>query len=119
LIYPWGDDFAAGNAVYSGNSGDQTANVGSRLDGISWVGAYDLSGNLIEWTSTLYRGYPYTAADGRENAANTTNTRVLRGGVFDIMEGAGFRSASHGEGGYPEDERYFSGFRCVRTDSNP
>ncbi|NDJ53582.1 MAG: formylglycine-generating enzyme family protein, partial [Chloroflexi bacterium] len=39
LTYPWGNEWGADNAVYRGNSGGQTAPVGSRPTGVSWVGA--------------------------------------------------------------------------------
>ena len=48
LKYPWGNDFVADNVAYNVNSPSETANVGSYPDGMSWVGAYDLSGNLLE-----------------------------------------------------------------------
>ncbi|MCU0463837.1 MAG: SUMF1/EgtB/PvdO family nonheme iron enzyme, partial [Anaerolineae bacterium] len=49
LVYPWGYEFIAENVVYSQNSNRQTAEVGSRPGGESWVGALDLSGNVWEW----------------------------------------------------------------------
>ncbi len=80
--YPWGDEWNAGNVVHSGNSNDQTAPVGSRLRGASWVGALDMSGNVWEWVSSLYLPYPYDEDDGRENTQDTNSPRVLRGGSF-------------------------------------
>lgn len=66
LTYPWGDSWNEDNAVWSGNSNNQTANVGSRMSGASWVGALDMSGNVWEWTSSVYDDYPYFPDDGRE-----------------------------------------------------
>lgn len=84
LEYPWGDTFIAGNTVYGENSGNQTANVGSRPADASWVGALDMAGNVWEWTSSLYESYPYVAADGREadTGSRTVVARVLRGGSW-------------------------------------
>lgn len=86
-LYPWGNDFDGDNVVYQGNA-DEAQPIGSRSDGESWVGAYDLSGNVWEWVSTIYEGfdYPYNASDGREDPADTTSTRVLRGGSFGFDE---------------------------------
>ncbi len=85
LAYPWGEVFAAENTVYADNSNRHTFIVGSRSSGASWVGTQDLSGNVWEWTNSLYKNYPYIATDGREQ--NTESVidiqRVLRGGSFD------------------------------------
>jgi len=96
--YPWGNnDPTPILAVYNAN---ETADVGSKPDGASWVGALDLSGNLWEWVNTIYGidlnsdndftasgerlyPYPYSADDGREtNNEDSTNFRVLHGGSF-------------------------------------
>ena len=82
LIYPWGNEFIGDNAVYASNSNGQTFSVGSRLGGVSWVGTYDMAGNVWEWTSSLYRKYPYDLTDGRETNAGRTDVRVLRGASF-------------------------------------
>lgn len=66
LSYPWGDDWDATKATWAENSAGQTAAVGSLPEGASWVGALDMSGNVWEWTSSIFSGYPY-ANDGREN----------------------------------------------------
>ncbi|MBM4017807.1 MAG: hypothetical protein FJ288_05675 [Planctomycetes bacterium] len=56
-----------------------TAPVG-RYKPNAW-GLSDMHGNAAEWTRTLYRPYPYVAADGREDAAGD-GPRVVRGGSF-------------------------------------
>ena len=82
LVYPWGNTFVADNLVYEGNSAKQTRPVGSKPEGTSWVGASDVSGNVWEWTNTIYRNYPYTAYDGRENMDTANAWRILRGGSW-------------------------------------
>ena len=90
LKYPWGNEFVADNVVYldnqpGGNQYLQPAEVGSRPGGVSWVGAYDLSGNAWEWTSTIFRSYPYDANDGREDRDDSSNNeRVVRGGSYGL-----------------------------------
>jgi formylglycine-generating enzyme required for sulfatase activity len=112
LVYPWGNDFVEDNVVYEGNSGG-TAEVGSRPGGVSWVGAYDMSGNVWEWVSTISAPYPYDPDDGRENDYDTHSLRVIRGGSFEIYDDlprAAVRDAFDPDYGY-----YNIGFRCVRS----
>lgn len=92
LVYPWGDDFIAGNLVYGGNSNGQPAHVGSRPGGASWAGALDMSGNVWEWTLSAYQDYPYVADDIRENTGSD-RTRVLRGGSWNYDDRYGARAA--------------------------
>jgi formylglycine-generating enzyme required for sulfatase activity len=70
-MYPWGNSFEHNFVVYTASADFETADVGSRPEGASWVGAVDLSGNLWEWTSSIYNEdyypYPYDATDGRED----------------------------------------------------
>jgi formylglycine-generating enzyme required for sulfatase activity len=112
LIYPWGNDFIAENVVYRDNSGSETAEVGSRPSGASWVGALDMSGNVWEWTRSLYQDYPYVAGDGREEDNDRTDVlRSVRGGSFINLDG-GLRAAIRNGSG--SDIFYFNlGLRCV------
>lgn len=112
LIYPWGNELVNDNLVFDQNSNNQTAPVGSKPAGASWVGALDMSGNVWEWVSSLYRAYPYAADDGREDLENTTDRRVYRGGVgsyidFGVSGATRFRAK-------PDDREWFIGFRCAR-----
>jgi len=112
LAYPWGDEFIGDNVVYGENSGSQTADVGSKPSGASWVGALDLSGNVWEWMSSLYKPYPYVATDGREaDSDNGTDIRVWRGGSWNFIDyylQAAFRSPNA-----PAYNDGYIGFRCA------
>ncbi len=44
-------------------------------------GCVDMSGNVWEWTHSLWKAYPYRAEDGREGE-KASGARVLRGGSF-------------------------------------
>jgi formylglycine-generating enzyme required for sulfatase activity len=112
LVYPWGNSFEASNVVYSENSGDQTADVGSKPGGASWVGALDMAGNVWQWTNSLNRPYPYNNGDGRENNSDTSRDRVLRGGSYNNNE-YDLRSAGRVDGA--PDYYYVIGFRCARA----
>jgi formylglycine-generating enzyme required for sulfatase activity len=107
--YPWGDEWNDDNAVARGSSDEETANVGSRPAGASWVGALDMSGNVWEWTSSLDVPYPYDVRT-HENPADTASLRVLRGGSWfdpDVL------LANRSTDG-PARWWQTSGFRCVR-----
>ncbi len=57
--FPWGEnyDFDAYNWNRT-NDGDQTEPVTSYPNGVSWVGAYQMQGNVTEWTLSAYYAYP-------------------------------------------------------------
>jgi formylglycine-generating enzyme required for sulfatase activity len=77
-IYPWGDrwDPARCNTKESGI--EDTTPAGAYPQGASPYGLLDMAGNVWEWTSSLYRDYPYRADDGRESP-DSAESRVLRG----------------------------------------
>jgi formylglycine-generating enzyme required for sulfatase activity len=114
LIFPWGNAFVAENVVYSANSEGQPAAVGSRPGGASWVGALDMSGNLREWTSSLFQPYPYQPGDGRERDTGNSRDvlRVLRGGSMRSVTYE-LRAATRGRSS-PAFSNFSNGFRCVR-----
>ena len=79
--YPWGEASPTPElAIIEGRAGETTA-VGSRPRGATPEGLLDLAGSLAEWTSTLYRPYPYRADDGREDV-QAGGERVTRGGEY-------------------------------------
>ncbi len=113
LHYPWGDDLIADNLVFDQNSNNETANVGSRPAGASWVGALDMSGNVFEWTSTIYSRYPYDGTDGRENLDDPALNRVFRGGINSYID---FGASAHTRFSLEPDTRdWFIGFRCAKS----
>jgi formylglycine-generating enzyme required for sulfatase activity len=116
LLYPWGNDLVPDYVVYVDRSGSRTADVSSTPGGESWVGAYDMSGNIREWTSSIYSirlGYPYDVSDGREDTRNSTDRRVQRGGGF--LDTYGQIYAFSRVGVYPGYTGSDFGFRCARS----
>jgi formylglycine-generating enzyme required for sulfatase activity len=84
-VYPWGSGYSGDHAngvTESGNVRDQweeTAPVKSFAP--NRFGLYDMVGNVWEWTSSLYKPYPYRPDDGRENPSSK-EARAVRGGAF-------------------------------------
>jgi formylglycine-generating enzyme required for sulfatase activity len=122
-IYPWGEDidFSLSRANYKrrmpnvNGVGDTTA-VGSYPNGVSPYGAYDMAGNVWEWTQSEYRPYPYQADDGRENLTSA-NLRVARGGDWND-DGSGSRAYFRAAPERPRSPVFGGpssiGFRCAR-----
>jgi formylglycine-generating enzyme required for sulfatase activity len=125
-MFPWGERFKGsllnacdrgcawnpeGTGVDDGYA--ETAPVGSYPGGASWVGAMDMSGNVWEWTGSLYG--PYGADGGGEDADDGAiggERRVLRGGSWYHTGTDLLRSAAR-YGVSPEYADYVTGFRCV------
>ena len=83
LIYPWGDTFDKTKCnTVEGGKRDTTPVGAYSPQGDSPYGCADMSGNVWEWTHSLYKSYPYQVQDGREDVKGSGN-RVLRGGSFD------------------------------------
>jgi len=106
--YPWGDQADANRMNFVETKIGTTSTVGCFPDSGSPYGVEEMSGNVWEWTRSLWGEdlgtpqfiYPYQEADGRERlSAGVDVHRVLRGGAF---------------GGYDR------GVRCaVRVRNNP
>ena len=90
-VYPWGNDPDPNRANYDDTGIGATSAVGAFPSGASPYGVLDLSGNVWEWTRSLwgedYRKpsytYPYDPKDGREKeSAGEDVLRVIRGGAY-------------------------------------
>jgi formylglycine-generating enzyme required for sulfatase activity len=75
------------------------------------TGLVDMSGNVWEWTSSLYRPYPYVPTDGREEPITGDGRRVVRGGSWDDVRDSA-RAASRFDDA-PVDRGNGLGFRLV------
>jgi formylglycine-generating enzyme required for sulfatase activity len=78
--YAWGNVWNRERANTGDSNTRRTTPVGIYPNGGTPEQVYDLAGNLWEWTSTLYRKYPYQN-DERENPEGE-DARVVRGGSF-------------------------------------
>lgn len=124
--YPWGNEFAGNLANFCDSSCERDwssdiytdgfpviAPVGSIPLGASWVGALDMSGNVSEWTNSVFLPYPYDPEDGREVDINadSASPRILRGGSFFTIP-TFLRSSVR----FPVELNFLNenvGFRCV------
>jgi formylglycine-generating enzyme required for sulfatase activity len=84
--YPWGNEFDGekcnvGTGKILDTSGATTPVGQYSPAGDSPYGCADMAGNVWEWTSSLYRPYPYQADDGREDV-EAQGDRVVRGGSW-------------------------------------
>jgi formylglycine-generating enzyme required for sulfatase activity len=116
--YPWGDTIDPAKAnYYETKRGGPTA-AGSFPGDASPYGVQDMSGNVLEWTRSHYRPYPYRPADGRENLnAGDDIRRAVRGGSFD-HPAREVRVADRGRRD-PDNRLSTLGFRVVVTPFQP
>lgn len=112
--YPWGDNPDADYANYSDTEIKTTSTVGCFPKGASRYGCEEMSGNVWEWTRSLYRDYPYVPNDGRENLeASEYTPRELRGGSF--RRSSRFVRCSYRSWGGPYGGSGYGGFRVVAS----
>jgi formylglycine-generating enzyme required for sulfatase activity len=111
LLWPWGNENPSSGLLNYNEIMGGTAPVASFPAGDTWVGATDMSGNVSEWTNSLYFKYPYVASDGRENITNQVNMRIVRGGSW----GSNVNGLRITHRGYndPNTTNEFRGFRCA------
>jgi formylglycine-generating enzyme required for sulfatase activity len=122
-IYPWGDAYVGSNTNGADSGLDTTSTVGLFAEGASPCGAVDMSGNVWEWTRSLWGAdwytpafaYPYSSDDREREDLRAADSilRVLRGGSFD--SGGDALRAAYRNWLFP-DLRYSNiGFRVVSS----
>ncbi len=113
--FPWGDDDPDRRRANLGQRYLGATPVGSYPEGASPAGVHQLIGDVWEWTSSPFTGYPgFEAFPYREYSEVFFggDYRVLRGGSFGtdpvVCRGT-FRNWDH-----PIRRQIFAGFRCAR-----
>jgi hypothetical protein len=109
--YPWGNEFDELKCNMRAEEIQGTTYVGKYSPlGDSPYGCTDMAGNVWEWTSSLFRPYPYRIDDGRENAS-TPGSRVTRGGSH--KSGSTYVTCTVRQPCDPYNKRDDVGFRCI------
>ena len=106
-IYPWGSEARQDRANYGSTN---TAAVGSYECPECPFDLADTSGNVWEWTRSLYHQYPFNPIAWRTNP-DTHNLWVIRGGSF-TDTARNIRTSIRGRAG-PDVRRPFLGFRIA------
>ncbi|HLY82965.1 MAG TPA: ergothioneine biosynthesis protein EgtB [Acidimicrobiales bacterium] len=113
--YPWGDSPPAATLANLGGRQFGPASVGSYPEGAASSGAQQMIGDVWEWTSSDFQGYPgFTAFPYREYS------EVFFGPEYKVLRGGSW--ATHGSAvrvtfrnwDYPIRRQIFAGFRCAR-----
>ncbi len=116
--YPWGEsppDCAKAN--FAGCVGD-TDRVGRRPAGQSPYGAFDLAGNVWEWTADFYDPGYYRASPAADPTGPATGTlKVMRGGCW--VSGASTLRTTCRKAGLPDSWAPNVGFRCAYPEARP
>ena len=113
--YPWGDEWDAAKANTIEGRVLKPSPVGAyqAAGGMGPFEAGDQSGNVWEWTSSLYRPYPYQGDDREDTEAE--GERTVRGGSWDYYRSKS-RCAYRGRT-VPGDWYFNIGFRLVSPGS--
>jgi len=112
--FPWGDFDPDSKAANIDQLSFDTAPVGT-YDALSPIGCYGMIGDVWEWTSSDFAGYPgFRSFPYKEYSEEFfgTDYKVLRGGSWATRPGA-IRSTFR-NWDYPIRRQIFSGFRCAR-----
>lgn len=113
--YPWGSDKP--DCSYANGYGciGDTTPVDQYEKGQSVYGVFGMAGNVLEWTSTVFKYYPYVGTDGREDPKEFGD-RIARGGSW--HESGGNGGNVRVDARYKLDPGNFSaylGIRCALT----
>jgi gamma-glutamyl hercynylcysteine S-oxide synthase len=113
--YPWGDEDPGPAHANLGQRHLAPAEAGAYPLGASPLGVHQLIGDVWEWTSSAFEGYPGFAVFPYPEYSLVffgSSYRVLRGGSFGT-DGVAVRGTFR-NWDYPIRRQIFAGFRCAR-----
>ena len=106
---PWGNTIDETTFGNFSDEGGRPERVGSYEKGKSPYGAYDMAGNVLEWTADWYDVYP--GGNPKDSEYFGVTNRVLRGGAWDTY--IDFIYAARRLWSPPDYYDNSIGFRCV------
>ncbi len=113
--YPWGDEDPTPEHANLGQRHLRPAPVGAYPAGTSAYGVHQLIGDVWEWTSSDFHGYP-----GFEVFPYPEYSKVFFGPDYKVLRGGSFGTdksavrATFRNWDYPIRRQIFAGFRCAR-----
>ena len=117
LIYPWGNEFDPTKANVLDSSA--TTAVGSYETGKSWVGAYDMAGNAMEWVQDWLGPSYYSLKEKTDpQGPDEGRVKVEKGGWWG-SNAVVARSAYHHFEDPPTYQDHHIGFRIVSPVEEP
>ena len=113
--FPWGDEPASRELANVDQLGFGTAQLFAYPRNVSPSGCYGMIGDVWEWTSSDFHGYPGFAAFPYAEYSEAffgTEYKVLRGGSW--ATSADVARSTFRNWDYPIRRQVFAGFRCAR-----
>jgi iron(II)-dependent oxidoreductase len=115
--FPWGEEPASAALANVDQLMFDTTRVGSYPRNVSPVGCHGMIGDVWEWTSSDFNGYPGFESFPYPEYSEVffgSEYKVLRGGSWATRSGAIRNSFRNWD--YPIRRQIFSGFRCAADD---
>jgi len=114
IAFPWGADLVTPRDANVDQLSFETAPVGAYQRNVSPSGCYGMIGDVWEWTSSDFTGYPGFESFPYKEYSETffgPDYKVLRGGSWATRPGAIRNTFRNWD--YPIRRQIFSGFRCA------
>ncbi|MEO8335715.1 MAG: ergothioneine biosynthesis protein EgtB [bacterium] len=114
-MYPWGDEPLSAALANVDQLSFGTAQVNAYPRNVSPIGCYGMIGDVWEWTSTDFAGYP-----GFEAFPYPEYSQVFFGNEYKVLRGGSWATsadvarATFRNWDYPIRRQIFAGFRCAR-----
>jgi serine/threonine-protein kinase len=108
--YPWGEQWKAkaANAASTGHA--HADKVGGHPAGVSPFGAYDMVGNVWEWTASDFTSY----TGGQTSGESTDESKVVRGGSYRSRLNEATTTVRRSRPARGGQDYQDVGFRCAR-----